>query len=260
VFAVEKRRIQRIKQSAQVSCALFLLPKVRPTMRRVLFLLIFGVAGTAVLVSLALWQMQRLAWKQSVIAEIEAKIDAEPIALPALPDPISDKYLPVSVTGNIEPGEIHVLVSVKQKGAGYRIIAPFLTEDGRRILVDRGFTKTKNKMEKRSLGPATIVGNLHWPQEIDKYTPTPDADTWFARDVPAMAEALDTLPILLISVTKTDEKLVPLPVDTRSIPNDHLQYAITWFSLALIWATMTAYFMWRTRASVQSTRPKGQET
>jgi surfeit locus 1 family protein len=224
-------------------------------MRRVLFLLIFGIVGTGVLVSLALWQMERLAWKQSVIAEIEAKIDADPVALPIAPDPIKDKYLPVSVTGTIEPGEIHVLVSVKQKGAGYRIIAPFQTEDGRRILLDRGFTKTQNKTDERSSGPATIVGNLHWPQEIDKYTPAPEAGTWFARDVPAMADALGTLPILLISVTKTDDDLIPLPVDTRSIPNDHLQYAITWFSLALIWATMTAYFMWRTRA-----QPKGQET
>jgi surfeit locus 1 family protein len=224
-------------------------------MRRVLFLLIFGIAGTGVLVSLALWQMQRLAWKQGVIAEIEAKIDATPVALPAAPDRINDKYLPVSVTGTIEPGEIHVLVSVKKKGAGYRIIAPFQTDDGRRILLDRGFTKTQNKTDERSLGPATIVGNLHWPQEIDKYTPAPDAGTWFARDVPAMADALGTLPILLISVTKTDDNLSPLPVDTRNIPNDHLQYAITWFSLALIWATMTAYFMWRTRA-----QPKGQET
>ncbi|MBV1926515.1 MAG: SURF1 family protein [Rhodobacteraceae bacterium] len=224
-------------------------------MRRVLFLLIFGISGTAVLVSLALWQMQRLQWKQGVIAEIEAKVDALPDALPTNPDPIADKYLPVSVSGTLEPGELHVLVSVKQKGAGYRIISPFLTDDGRRILIDRGFTKTENKTAKRNLGPATIIGNLHWPQEIDKYTPAPDADNWFARDVPAMAKALETLPILVISVTKTDDKLSPLPVDTSRIPNDHLQYAITWFSLALIWATMTAYFMWRTR-----TQPKGHET
>lgn len=224
-------------------------------MRRVLFLLIFGISGTAVLVSLALWQMQRLSWKQAVIAEIELKIDAVPVALPADPDPISDKYLPVFVTGTLEPGELHVLVSVKQKGAGYRIISPFLTDDGRRILIDRGFTKTEYKTENRYLGPATITGNLHWPQEIDKYTPVPDADNWFARDVPAMAEALETLPVLLISVTKTDNNLSPMPVDTNRIPNDHLQYAITWFSLALIWATMTAYFMWRTRA-----QPKGHET
>lgn len=229
-------------------------------MRRILFLLIFGFAGTGTLLALGLWQTQRLAWKQNVIAEIEAMIGADPVALPAAPDPKSDKYLPVIVTGTIEPGELHVLVSLKGVGAGYRIIAPFLTRDGRRILLDRGFTKASNKSADRSIGAATITGNLHWPQEVDKYTPEPDAGTWFARDVPAMAAALDTLPILLISVSKTDENIRPMPVDTRRIPNDHLQYAITWFSLALIWATMTAYFMWRTRASAQSIRPKGQET
>ena len=64
-------------------------------MRRILFLIIFGFAGTGVLVSLGLWQVQRLMWKQGVIAEIEAQIDADPVALPAEPDPQSDKYLPV---------------------------------------------------------------------------------------------------------------------------------------------------------------------
>ena len=229
-------------------------------MRRVLFLLIFGIAGTGVLVSLGLWQVQRLTWKQSVIAQIEAQIKADPVAIPADPDEVADKYLPVEMIGTILPEELHVLVSVKQSGAGYRIIAPFLMDDGRRVLLDRGFIKTTRKSDARSLGPATVVGNLHWPQETDSYTPPPDADTWFARDVPAMAAALETLPILVISVSKTDENIRPLPVDTSRIPNDHLQYAITWFSLALIWVSMTAYFMWRTRAPANSTRAKGRQT
>ncbi len=219
-------------------------------MRRVLFLLIFGVAGCAVLVGLGLWQVQRLNWKQGVLAQIDSRIDAAPAGLPAAPDPKTDKYLPVMATGVILPAELHVLVSIKRIGAGYRIIAPFQLEDGRRILLDRGFVRTEAAGAARVTGPLAVTGNLHWPQEIDKYTPEPDlaANTWFARDVPAMAAALGTDPVLLVARTRTDPYVTPLPVDTAGIPNDHLQYAITWFSLALIWAAMTGYFLWRTRA------------
>ncbi len=222
-------------------------------MRRFLFLLIFGLAGLAVLVSLGVWQVQRLAWKQGVLAEIDSRISAEPVALPQQPSEGVDKYLSVVVEGDMEPGEIHVLVSVKQVGAGYRIIQSFSTP-GRTILVDRGFVPTTAKQTDRLTGPMQITGNLHWPDEIDSYTPEPDIDAniWFARDVPNLAAALGAEPVLLIARSQTDPGITPLPVSTAGIPNDHLQYAITWFGLALVWAAMTGYFLWRSRANSES--------
>ncbi len=222
-------------------------------MRRFLFLLIFGLAGLGVLLSLGMWQVQRLAWKQGVLAEIENRISAEPVALPQQVSEDADKYLPVTISGDMEPGEIHVLVSVKQVGAGYRIIQSFSTDD-RTILVDRGFVPTTAKLNERLIGPMEITGNLHWPDEIDSYTPEPDIDDniWFARDVPNLAIALGAEPVLLIARSVTDPYVTPLPVDTAGIPNDHLQYAITWFGLALVWAAMTGYFLWRSRANSES--------
>ncbi len=222
-------------------------------MRRTLFLLIFGVAGLGVLLSLGVWQVQRLEWKQGVLAEIETRISADPVGLPPQVSKVADKYLPVTVSGEMEPGEIHVLVSVKQVGAGYRIIQPFSTE-GRTILVDRGFIPTTAKDAERLTGPMQITGNLHWPDEIDSYTPEPDIDAniWFARDVPNLAAALGTEPVLLIARSETDPGVTPLPVDTAGIPNDHLQYAITWFGLAFVWAAMTGYFLLRSRAPSES--------
>ncbi|MEX0307980.1 MAG: SURF1 family protein [Ruegeria sp.] len=218
-------------------------------MRRILFLLIFGLAGLGVLISLGVWQMQRLAWKQGVLAQIEARIAADPVDLPETVTEANDKYLPVTLSGDMKPEEIHVLVSVKQVGAGYRIIQPFSTAD-RTILVDRGFVPTTAKQAERVTGPMEVSGNLHWPDEIDSYTPEPDIDAniWFARDVPNLATALGTEPVLVIARSKTDPDITPLPVDTAGIPNDHLQYAITWFGLALVWAAMTGYFLWRNRA------------
>ncbi|MEL6889648.1 MAG: SURF1 family protein, partial [Pseudomonadota bacterium] len=96
----------------------------------------------------------------------------------------------------------------------------------------------------------TLIGNLDAPQEADGFTPAPDlaSNLWFARDVPAMAQALDTQPILVVlrNAPEIDLGVTPWPVDTAGIPNDHLQYAITWFSLALIWGAMTGYFLLRT--------------
>jgi len=219
-------------------------------MKRLLFLLIFGVTGTGILLALGTWQIQRLAWKQGVLADIETRIADAPVDLPANPDPDRDRYLPVQTSGNIGTDELHVLVSVKRVGAGYRIIAPFITTDGRTILLDRGFVPDTDKAAERATGATEVIGNLHWPEEVDSFTPEPDQSNniWFARDVPKMAAALGTEPVLLIAKSKTDPNVAPLPVDTAGIPNDHLQYAITWFSLALIWAAMTGFFLRRGRA------------
>lgn len=225
-------------------------------MRRTLFLLIVGLGGAAILISLGVWQIQRLAWKEAIISDINARIVAEPVALPDEVAPESDAYLPVSATGVIGDGELHVLVSQKDLGAGYRIIAPFTLEDGRKIMVDRGFALTTAKTASRATGRMTIIGNLQWPQETDGFTPAPDlaANIWFARDVPAMADALQTLPILLVarSSTPAAADISPLPIDTARIPNDHLQYAITWFSLAAIWLGMSLFFLRRRAPKVES--------
>lgn len=219
-------------------------------MKRLLFLLIIGLAGASTLVALGVWQMQRLEWKRGLLAGIDAQIAAAPVGLPKEPNPEQDRYLSVRTAGTILSGELFVLVSVKQVGPGFRIIAPFLMDDGRRILIDRGFVRDTARGSVRSLGPAEVTGNLAWPDETDSYTPEPDrkAETWFARDVAAMAAALDTEPVLLVARSETDPGVTPLPVDSAAIPNDHLQYAITWFSLAAIWIGMTAHFLWRTRA------------
>jgi len=223
-------------------------------MRRFLFLLLIGLAGAAVLVALGNWQIRRLAWKQDVLAEISARIDEAPVPLPAHPDPERDRYLAVEVQGTMEPGEIDVLVSTKALGAGYRVIAPFVTDTGRRILIDRGFIPASDKGASRGAGPMSVTGNLHWPDEIDSFTPGPDlaANIWFARDVPSLAKELRTEPVLLVSRSENDPAITPLPVSTEGIPNDHLQYAVTWYGLALIWAVMTLYFLWRTRARSRS--------
>lgn len=222
-------------------------------MRRAAFLVIIGLGGAAILMSLGIWQVQRLAWKQSVIADIEARVDADPVALPAELDRMRDAYLPVTVRGAWQDKFLRVLVSQKVEGAGYRIISAFDT-DGGPILLDYGVIPTDAVLPSAPGNGAsllmTITGNLQWPQETDSFTPEPDLENniWFARDVAAMAEVLGTREILVVLSEPAKGVLsmaTPLPVDTARIPNDHLQYAITWFSLAAIWLAMSVYFVRR---------------
>lgn len=209
--------------------------------------LIIGVAGVAVLVSLGNWQVQRLAWKEGVLADIEARIAAAPVPLPDRPDPDSHRYLPVTATGIIGAEAIRVLVSTREDGAGYRIISTFET-DGRIVLVDLGFIDVEAEIPPG--GPAVVIGNLHWPDEVTNSTPDPDLlrNIWFARDVPVLADTLSAEPVLIIARSiEPGRNIRPLPVGTEGIPNDHLQYAGTWFSLAFIWFGMTLYLLWRIR-------------
>jgi surfeit locus 1 family protein len=218
-------------------------------LKRMIFPLLIGVLGCAILIALGTWQLKRLEWKQGVLAEIEAKIDAAPVSLPLEIDP-SMKYLPVMASGEIGTDELHVLVSRKQVGAGYLIIVPFTTVDGRRVLLDRGFVPEGGKNAPRGGGPATVIGNLHWPDDMNSSTPAPDTgrNIWFGRDIPAMAQALGTEPVLIVARESTGEGINPMPVGGEGIPNDHLQYAITWFSLCLVWLGMTLFLLWRIRA------------
>ncbi|MFK7763225.1 MAG: SURF1 family protein [Roseobacter sp.] len=226
-------------------------------MGRFAFLVIIGIGGAAILVSLGVWQVQRLAWKKALIADIEMRIAATPVPLPTTPDLVTDAYLPVEVTGVVGPSYLQILVSKKGVGAGYRIIRPMNQADGR-ILIDMGFVTTQdaNGLKFAEGPPLTITGNLQWPDEIDQFTPEPDTDNniWFARDVSAMAEALETQPILVVrrDLPQTGGPVSPMPVDTSAIPNNHLQYAVTWFSLAALWSLMTLYFLRRRPAAKQS--------
>ena len=220
-------------------------------MRRIVFPLILGVAGVATLLSLGFWQLGRLGWKQAMLAEITAQITAEPQALPAPGATAALKYTPVTVTGRTTGQELLVLTGQKDFGPGYEVISAFETADGRRILIDRGFVPEAARRSPRPAVPLAVTGNLHWPSELDRYTPAPDlaAGIWFARDLPAMAAHLGTEPLLVVaaSVAGDAQGIAPVPITIEGIRNEHLNYAITWFLLALVWSGMTAYLLWRIR-------------
>ncbi|MEX0369607.1 MAG: SURF1 family protein [Tateyamaria sp.] len=222
-------------------------------MRRLLFLLTFGAIGAAILIGLGVWQVQRLAWKQDLLNRIETQIGADPVALADAIAPEFRRYAPVQGSGTFGADHIRMLASRKSTGAVHRIIRPFQADDFGWVLIDTGWLLDQTPVLDVPQVPVSIVGNLDTPNEADGFTPEPDLgrNLWFARDVTAMAAALNTQPVLIVmrEAPETDLGVTPWPVDTAGIPNDHLQYAITWFSLAAIWVMMTAYFVLRTNRS-----------
>ena len=214
-------------------------------------MVVFGVLGTAILLSLGIWQLQRLAWKQEVLRAIESKILAPAVKIPQTVLPDAHSLLPVRAEGRYKGDTVRVLVSQKIYGAGYRLITAFELVDGRTIMLDRGFTSVRSEIPSTPKGRGQVIGNLQWPQEIDSFTPENDlaANIWFARDVARLAEHLKAEPVLLVLRDSSfeTEAATPLPKMTANIPNDHMNYAITWFSLALIWLGMSGYFLYRSR-------------
>jgi len=217
---------------------------------RLILVFIFGIVGTGVLLALGTWQVKRLAWKEAILAEISTSIAAAPVAVPPNPDRTTDRFLPVHAEGALTGEELIVMSSRKQVGAGLRVISVMETSDGRRILLDRGFVPmAKSKTARPPQDAISVTGNLHWPDEVDGFTPDPDRATgmWFARDVDAMSKKLNTEPVMIIARALSPQapEIDPLPVSTDGIANDHLGYATTWFSLAVIWVVMTSVLMWR---------------
>ena len=213
---------------------------------------LFGVAGCAVLLALGFWQLARLDQKLALIAAIEARIGADPAALPDRPEPAADRYRPVRAEG-VFTGEVaHVLSSRPGLGPGSRVIAVLQTGTGRRLLVDRGFMPEARRADAvLSGGAARVLGNLDWPADADGFTPAPDLgrNLWFSRAAEPLAAHLGAEPFLIVA-RQIDGAAVPglepapLGIDIR---NDHLEYAVTWFLLALVWAAMSLYLVWRIR-------------
>lgn len=224
-----------------------------------------GAVGVAVLIALSVWQFQRLAWKEALIAELEGRLAAPPVVLPAELDPATDEFRRVTLTGKFSDvtgahgfADAPLLTSVRPHGPGYRVIQPFDLADGRRVMVDRGYAPvaSKNRLgaaARPTPAPAdfiTLTGALRWPDETGDPPFGADDNVWTARDLGVMAELFDAEPVLVVA--ETDTAVIdwprPQPLEAVKVRNNHLEYALTWAALAVIWAAMTGYLAFRRTA------------
>lgn len=206
--------------------------------------LLFSVGGVIVLLGLGTWQLQRLAWKEELIAKVEhAARDAPLQKLPYDHEEMQAKqFYTVELTGIYLPHEFHLAARYHEGKLGYAILTPFRLEDGRTVLVNRGWVPTALKEESArpedTTGIRTIKAQIRTSNERNFVTPVnqPEKNLWFGRDVVEMAKysqiALEPLTLDLIG--PQDLNKLPVPSDGHiAFRNDHLGYAITWFALAI---------------------------
>ena len=221
--------------------------RFRPT----LWPTLISVPALIVLVALCLWQIQRLHWKQELIAGREARVAAEPIALPAAGgDPAALDYRRVRLVRAFRHDKELFLGARSLNGnVGYQVLTPFELAGGGAVLVDRGWVPVERKdpasrAEGQLAGPLALDGIVRlaagkvWMQPDNE----PDKNMWFFVDLPAMkAESGVGIRTDLYVDAGGAENPGKYPVGGQTriqLPNDHLQYAITWGLLALALAVI----------------------
>jgi surfeit locus 1 family protein len=221
----------------------------------------------AILVALGVWQLQRLAWKEALVAQVAARLSAPPIPAPGPAEwPRLDLaalgYQPVTVSGEFfadkEAYVVHTLTAPKGRygGVGYLVMTPLLTQGGWTVYVNRGFVPADRRYPSQRPegvveGSTTVTGLLRVPSRRQWFMPgdaVPDK-AWFSRDPQLYAAAYgapsaEVAPYIIDAIF--DSSLPGgLPQGGETIvefPNNHLGYAITWFGLAIAALAIFAAF------------------
>jgi surfeit locus 1 family protein len=219
----------------------------------------------AVLLSLGTWQMQRRAWKLGLIERIEQRVHAEPISLTAAKEHWERErdieYYRVLLVGRFLHDEERHLYTIENSKPAWRIVTPLITSGGDVVLVDRGYVPENLKdparrSEGQIAGTVELVGLARAPVQAGWFVPAGDRqrNQWFTRDVADMASTLPADQASRVVPFMVEAEAEPVPggwprggVTRLTISNRHLEYALTWYSLAAT-LLIVAFFLGRGRA------------
>lgn len=210
--------------------------------RRFPILLTRVAAGAlVVLISLGVWQLQRLAWKEDLIARIEAARTADPVPLDQALARSDPEFARVAlVCRGLDRAPFVSLQTLVEGQAGVRLVS--LCSDEVPILVDRGFVGEAISSRPSQAGgtmPVVVLGVLRRGEPPNAFTPAPEGRHVFVRDIGVMADLLGAgtarRDLMVVAETSSNPEwraLSPQALPT-GLSNSHLGYAITWFGLAL---------------------------
>jgi surfeit locus 1 family protein len=250
-------------------------PAARPRRPRGLLVPgLFTLVGVALLIGLGIWQLERKVWKEALIESITRRATTAPAALPpperwASLDPAADEFTRVAFRAEFENDQEALVFASGTalrpdvSGPGYWVFTPARLAGGARVVVNRGFvpdaqSDAASRAAGRVSGPVNIIGALRWPERAGWFTPAgePARNLWFARDHLAIAAAKgwgSVAPFYVEQEAPPAPGGLPRPGKlVVSLPNNHLQYALTWFGLAFVLAAVFGAFaraQWRERRS-----------
>ncbi len=219
-------------------------------------LTVWTLIGIALLCGLGQWQIYRLHWKLGLIAAAQTRSHAPPVPLQSLLDKPERKveYTHAETQGTFIAGQRAYLFSQLEDGRiGFQVLEPLRLADGRVLIVDRGFVPQGDKDMPAASAPAPtgatqIEGLVRGEQKPNLFTaPTdPKNKIFYVRDIPAIAAAMGVsgaLPVMLAEDRTGPPGTYPEGGHTKlTFRNEHLQYAVTWFSLAFVLLVM--YFVY----------------
>ncbi|MGO1068751.1 SURF1 family protein [Lysobacter sp. CA199] len=228
------------------------------------------IAAFLGLIALGAWQVQRRAWKLDLIQRVEARVHAPPGAAPGPAEwptvnASRDEYKHVRLQGRYLPGHDTLTQAVTELGPGFWLISPFRTGDGTVVLINRGFVPNARAVPATVPTDAQIDGLLRLSEPGGGFMRknAPAQNLWYSRDVQAIAAARGLSPVAPYFVDA--DRTAPLPSDPKArpvwpvggltvikFPDNHLQYALTWFVLAL----MVAAAAWRVALEERRLRRK----
>ncbi len=214
---------------------------------------VITIPALIVLLGLGTWQLDRLQWKNGLIAERTARAAAAPIALPPAGTQLPPEALArldfrhAAATGQyLHDREMYLAARTRKGAVGFQVVTPLRLADGAFVLVNRGWVPDERKdpatrPEGQVSGTMTVAGAIrvpgrqHWLQPDNE----PAKNLWFWSDLGAMAgrggiAAGGLVPVFLEADATPNPGGLPIGGQAKiNLPNDHLQYAITWYALAI---------------------------
>ena len=225
---------------------------------------VFALVCLVILVGLGVWQLERRTWKANLIASLTERLAKPAQDLPPREDWArqtegADEFRRVTFPAEFIPGEEALVYAAGSalrkdiKGPGYFVFAPTRLPGGSIVIVNRGFVPLDRKepatrAQGASQGLIDIVGVMRWPERPGLFTPADDVkgNVWYLRDTKAMAEAKKwnvAAPFYIDQEEPVPAGGLPLPGKLEvHLPDNHLQYAVTWFGLAF--ALVGVYLFW----------------
>ena len=198
-------------------------------------------------VALGVWQVERMGWKHALIARVDARVHAAPVAPPlrarwASITEASDGYRRVRLVGSYLPVREVRTLAVTDLGAGAWTLAPLRTEAGDIVFVNRGFVPNGQRAASPPAGRVEVVGLLRLPEPGGGFLRRnqPAQDRWYSRDIAAMAAARGlpadaVAPFFVDAEADSAERTWPRAgLTVVHFRDAHLSYALTWFGLALL--------------------------
>ncbi len=210
-----------------------------------------------ILVALGTWQLERMSWKQDLIDRIEERMSAAPTPLPArIDDPQAWEYRRVSLTGTFRHDqEMPVTPRTYQGKLGYHLVTPLDRPDGTTVLVDRGWVPVDRRDQ--ATRPETLVqgtvtleglGRITRPAGWLQPESEPEKNAWYHVDADEMARHIGrpVSPVYVDAAMGPDPQAFPIGGRTIvSMPNNHLQYVVTWYGLAATLLVIYVVSQWR---------------